>query len=148
MTEQTAYDGRTEPGTGACLYLVHVGNMVKVGITNDPHRRRGTLQTTCPEPLSMPYLAFMPTREMALRAETAIHKRLAHRRVSGEWFRVDIEEATETAKTVIRRNARGNGRALPEIEFPSVEALLASASVPWRAMIDAALPAPPSGTEG
>lgn len=107
----------------ACVYLAKLGNMVKVGVTNDPAGRAATLQIGLPEELTMPYIAVMPTRAKALLLEKSVHRQLAHRHARGEWFRVDIEEAIAVVDRTFRkmRPARFYGAA--EVAMPLTEAL-------------------------
>lgn len=109
---------------GCCLYLAKMGNMVKVGITNDPHRRFATLQTGLPEPLECRYLVFTPSRARALELEKKVHRRLASRRAMGEWFRIDDEDAVVAIQRAVwgRRKSEALTFASPDEFFAYLEA--------------------------
>lgn len=106
-----------EPVEWAAVYLAKFGNMVKVGLTNDPAARLRTLQTGLPEALTMPYLVVLPKREQAVRLEKSLHRQMADRRVRGEWFRIDIEDAIAIAERSSGRMRPYAMRGLPPIQM-------------------------------
>lgn len=107
----------------ACIYVVQMGNMVKVGITSDVNRRFATLQTGAPEPLRLRAVEVIGSRDKARRIEKSIHNRLAHRRTVGEWFCIDVEEAMEVTRRATNQ-AFGIRRSDKGIYFDSVEAMM------------------------
>jgi hypothetical protein len=78
-----------------CVYLVHFGPYVKIGITNNIDRRHAMLQHGVPEDLAMPLVIAFPQRQMAADLEKRIHAHLAPYRTRGEWFRIDHEDAVD-----------------------------------------------------
>lgn len=79
--------------------------VVKVGISDDPTRRLDTLQTGCPNELSLFYVAF---HSEAQRIETLVHHALRSKRVHGEWFQV----SADAAKSEIGRAAASIGKPI------------------------------------
>lgn len=65
-----------------CLYFIRCEDVVKVGVAKHPQDRMKRLQTGAPAPLVL--IASIPK---AGHREAECHKRLAHLRVHGEWFR-------------------------------------------------------------
>lgn len=108
------------------IYIVGYGNMMKVGLSRNPLNRLAQMQTGVPEELRFHYLCILPSREAAMKMEAAIHKKLAHRRVRGEWFRIDAEDAAEAAALVVRRWARRGGKASGERRFANVDEMVAA----------------------
>jgi hypothetical protein len=109
-----------------CLYIFYYGNMVKVGISSDPWSRLSSIQVGLPEDLQMGYLIIGQDREKMFQLEQRIHRRLAHRHVRGEWFRIDLEEAVAVAAREFRRTVPRRLRD-KGISFPSVAEAVAFA---------------------
>ena len=65
---------------------------MKIGLSNNPKIRLKNLQTGHIEPLKIHYMQEV-SAENVLAFERIIHKSLAHKRVRGEWFNIDAEEA-------------------------------------------------------
>ncbi len=74
-------------GTG-CVYVLSASNgLYKVGSSRRLDSRLSSLQTGSSEPLTI--IHTINTTGYTHRAtETALHRRLADKRVSGEWFRL------------------------------------------------------------
>jgi hypothetical protein len=108
---------RKKPVAWAAVYLVQYGDFVKVGITNDPAARLRTLQTGMPGEVAMPYLVVLPERDMAIRLERRLHKRLADRHERGEWFRIGLEEAISAT------DEESGVRGKPSVSMQFVEAV-------------------------
>jgi hypothetical protein len=72
------------------VYVIHaVGtNRVKIGFSDNPHRRLNDLQTGSPFPLTLVGL-----REGTMKTERAIHEYFEDRRIQGEWFEVEPDDA-------------------------------------------------------
>lgn len=80
---------------GKIYFIGHGGSKtMKVGYTSgNPHMRMAALQTGSPDKLYM-----MGWIAGTLDEERELHRRFAHLRVSGEWFRfeAELEEFYET----------------------------------------------------
>lgn len=64
----------------------------KIGYSNDPFKRLKKLQTGHPERLSVHHcIPFAPAH--APLVERKIHETVRHLRMSGEWFRLTVEDA-------------------------------------------------------
>jgi hypothetical protein len=70
------------------IYFIGRPGLVKIGRSVDPWARLGKLQTGAAEPLRM--LLTMPG---GAAQENALHRRFAHLRVHGEWFRLTADLA-------------------------------------------------------
>lgn len=75
---------------------------VKVGISADPHARRDTLQTGCPDELQVATLFPVPNRDIARALERAFHEAQSHCALHGEWFAMPVA----TAITLMCANIR------------------------------------------
>lgn len=75
---------------------------IKIGVTNNPIKRLGRLQTGTPGYLAILHLAGAFTAAMARGIEASTHMALAFsgRRIRGEWFSVSLAEAISAASTV------------------------------------------------
>ena len=67
------------------LYAIEAqaSGLVKIGSSEDPHHRFKTIQAMSPEMLEMRIVSPVDGREL----EKSFHKRFAHLRHHGEWFR-------------------------------------------------------------
>ncbi len=74
---------------GLSVYFIQAvgGGPIKIGLTDDPTGRLLSLSTAHPEPLR--FLALIP--EADSQRERELHKRFAHLRLRGEWFRAESE---------------------------------------------------------
>lgn len=70
----------------AGVYIVRAGDRVKIGKAINVRNRLDSLQTSAPHKLEL--LVVLPG---GLPEEAILHKRFAHLRVVGEWFRFDGE---------------------------------------------------------
>jgi hypothetical protein len=66
------------------IYFVRVGDKVKIGFTNDVHRRLSELQVSSPVKLE-PLLILRGSAVM----ERALHRKFKAQRLNREWFRLD-----------------------------------------------------------
>jgi hypothetical protein len=65
-----------------------VGGPCKIGISSNAYKRAKSLQTGNPIALSLCYVFEFESRELALWAESAVHRMLSDLRMEGEWFDV------------------------------------------------------------
>ncbi|PYS88584.1 MAG: hypothetical protein DMF64_20210 [Acidobacteria bacterium] len=74
-------------GTSGWVYLVRVNEVFyKIGVATNIQRRIGELQMGCPFEV---VLVHMIASSHARPLESGLHKIFAHKRVRGEWFRLD-----------------------------------------------------------
>ena len=66
------------------VYFIRQGDYVKIGKAGNPKKRFKQLQSANPEPLEL--LAVIDDRD-GHSLETELHRKFAHLRSSGEWFR-------------------------------------------------------------
>jgi hypothetical protein len=66
---------------------------IKIGISDQPHGRLSTIQTSCPFEVCMVHSFCLPNRTYALDVERAVHKAFSDYRQRGEWFDVEPENA-------------------------------------------------------
>ena len=71
------------------LYAIEAptSGLVKIGSSEDPHHRFKTIQAMSPEMLEARIVSPVDGREL----EKSFHKRFAHLRHHGEWFRQEPE---------------------------------------------------------
>lgn len=68
------------------LYLIRVGEMYKIGITQTPDSRVKQIQTGSHLEVELLETIWFDSRELALWAEKLLHEKLSTHRVRGEWF--------------------------------------------------------------
>lgn len=73
------------------------GQPIKIGIARDPYKRLADLQVGFPHKLQL-YWSVVIAGTAAVTVERAAHKRLAAKRLNGEWFDVDPDDAIEAIK--------------------------------------------------
>ena len=79
----------------AYLYVIEIGDtgVYKVGITGDISKRIEALQTSNPAKLQERFLSSINSDGVrALELESSVHKMLADKRLSGEWFECGLAE--------------------------------------------------------
>lgn len=76
------YARPSRPTSAKYLYFIACGDAVKVGVSSDPENRMKELRAGAPGPLRI-----VAKFEQRGRDEGALHKRIAHLRLYGEWFR-------------------------------------------------------------
>jgi hypothetical protein len=83
---------------GSVYVITHSAfpGMVKIGWAGDPWARLGEYQMYAPTPYALEGYAHAPS----IKAEKAVHRHFKHQRVSGEWFRVSVEEALAITKKI------------------------------------------------
>lgn len=69
------------------VYFIQQGQSgpIKIGVSDDPKQRLKSLQTGSPHSLHLRDAAPVPEDQ---RLESALHKKLEHRRLNGEWFEI------------------------------------------------------------
>lgn len=72
---------------------------VKVGISNAPGSRLGSIQTGCPFKLELLFAVEAKSRDKAIKHERTFHQVYAKQRLSGEWFDLEAELAIEGVET-------------------------------------------------
>ena len=79
------------------LYLIAASEdgPTKIGISRDPDHRLKELQSGHARPLHVFHATWLVERKYAKKAEAWLHKELADKRQSGEWFSVAISAARE-----------------------------------------------------
>jgi len=91
------------------MYVIGTNNRpdgpVKLGISADPPRRVGQLQTGHADRLQL-FHSELVSDDKARLFERLLHKSLNHKRTRGEWFDVTVEQAiADVQHTVIRYDA-------------------------------------------
>jgi len=76
------------------------GGPCKVGVSTDPMKRLASVQTGCAIPVEVWGYCTFSSRFVARRFERAAHKAMSERRMSGEWFNVEPEEAIRAIESV------------------------------------------------
>lgn len=88
---------RTTPGY---VYVIGcAGHPVKIGIAADVNNRLAGIQTGFPHPLRI-YCAVEVSDARAV--ERACHNQLSAKRLKGEWFDCEPEEAVEVVRAIAR----------------------------------------------
>lgn len=86
------------------MYIYAIGNEdgpVKIGITYELGGRLRALRTSCPFPIEIIHAERMPSRSKARRMETVIHAVYREKRLCGEWFSIDADQAWEAIDTAV-----------------------------------------------
>jgi Meiotically up-regulated gene 113 len=101
-------------------YFIRRGDAIKIGHSAVPRERIRDLQVAFPDKLKV--LVIAPN---TLISEADAHKRFAHLRLSGEWFRVapELLEFIEELKCEV--NAMRKKQSLNEVDPAEWEALVA-----------------------
>lgn len=74
---------------------------IKVGISRKPINRLSMLGTGCPFQIELLHLKIMDNMETARENETEFMIVNQHKRMSGEWFDMDIYEVLEYFETTV-----------------------------------------------
>lgn len=100
---------------GGYLYVIQLGDTdhYKIGVSRDPVIRLNQLQTKCPIPLKILCLWFGHDYEFF---EKALHFQFSHKRIKGEWFRLQPKDILQILQTY------PNNQAV----YPEEDLLLAS----------------------
>lgn len=79
----------------AVYVITGKGNPCKIGFSADPYERMARLQTSTPDQLHLAFAIWFETQKAARKVEQFSHKRLAEKKIKGEWFLVDADEAID-----------------------------------------------------
>lgn len=71
------------------VYLIKCSNFYKIGISNNPIRRRSTIQTH--NPLKVDLVATLASKNAA-HVEKSYHKKFISKKTNGEWFDLSYED--------------------------------------------------------
>lgn len=66
---------------------------VKVGIAKNPHQRAREINTSSPFKVVVAHTFSTPDRDCAGLLEATFHEAMKSRRLHGEWFKMEAEEA-------------------------------------------------------
>lgn len=77
---------RAEP---VALYMMALKDRVKIGISNNPTRRRRTLSNQAGADISLEKVVWFQDRETAAEVESSMHDKFSDIRILGEWFHRD-----------------------------------------------------------
>lgn len=88
------------------LYVLYDGSYYKIGVSNDPYKRRNTCQTGNPNFIELIAVVNCLNSQYARWLESHLHSYFCRYRKRGEWFR-DLShelfiEALDTAKQKLR----------------------------------------------
>lgn len=101
----------------AGVYVMESCGALKIGISLDAHHRRINLQIGNPHPIAL--LAFMDFEDQGYEArevEAELHRRLASKRIRGEWFAVTIDEIEAELKDMPSREGMTAGETAPKFD--------------------------------
>lgn len=79
------------------LYVMSCGDHVKIGITVNLRNRQASLQTQAPFPVLLEWSGSGEAHRVR-RIERQIHDALKDTRITGEWFKISLEQAIEAAR--------------------------------------------------
>ena len=71
----------------------------KIGISNKPEYREGTLQSEKPT-IELLCAKQFPSRTIAKAIESALHKTYEEKRLRGEWFQLEAKDIIELMATL------------------------------------------------
>lgn len=102
LTENQSDDTKCSLQNTCYVYLMidTTNNFHKIGISNNPQYREHTLQSDKPT-IELLCAKEFPTRAIAEAIEESLHKVYAHKRIRGEWFKLDdtdLEVIKQTLK--------------------------------------------------
>lgn len=94
-------DGARTPGEPCYVYLmVDIANGYhKIGISNHPEYREGTLQSEKPT-IELLCAKQFPSRTIAKAIESALHKTYEDKHLRGEWFQLDAKDIIDLMATL------------------------------------------------
>lgn len=87
---------------------------VKVGIASSPKSRLAGLQTGNAHRLVLCGEFVLPSRDIALGVERAFHAVMGHRRLLGEWFDINPQDAVRLMCANVRACIEATGRLSAE----------------------------------
>lgn len=82
---------------GCFLYVMTTvdfrgASFFKIGVSESLEGRYLGIQTGCPLPIELILSVYLPSRSVALAAESALHRALIDFHSSGEWFMFDLAD--------------------------------------------------------
>ncbi|MBV9385782.1 MAG: GIY-YIG nuclease family protein [Chroococcidiopsidaceae cyanobacterium CP_BM_ER_R8_30] len=85
--------GEAISGSSAFIYFVlnADSNAIKIGMAKDLDQRLKSLQTSSPARLQLIKVVQLANVKEAAECETKLHRKFAHLRLSGEWFKAEKE---------------------------------------------------------
>jgi hypothetical protein len=117
LTQARSPDVPFDPGWGY-TYFVRNGEAIKIGHTALPKARMMDLQIASPEPLNI--LAIVSN---TIIKEADAHRKFAHLRIRGEWFRAESELLEFIATVKGAPVPPLPERSLPEVVAPELKAI-------------------------
>lgn len=86
------------------VYLIcDENNRSKIGLSDNPQKRLNQLQTGASSNLTLVQTHDCETRQRAQLFEKVMHKAFHDKKVRGEWFEMDIEEASSLFEWAVIR---------------------------------------------
>lgn len=73
------------------IYAISDGNNIKIGKSNNPHKRIDSLQTSNSNPLYIVATLNCTSQTQAFRLEKKLHRVFSKHRLKGEWFSISEE---------------------------------------------------------
>lgn len=92
----STYKPREDPVRPRQVYFIRCEGFVKIGISSDPEQRLKNIQrsgngTLAPKLIDLTTAEIVVTTPGSFSTESQLHKKFAHLREVGEWFRIDDE---------------------------------------------------------
>lgn len=87
------------------IYVIQSKKRFKIGVANDSKQRLRTLQTGNADKLDL-IMNSMSTN--AREVEAKIHRKLGHKRISGEWFELDKQDLNWLSLLLYNENTKYN----------------------------------------
>jgi hypothetical protein len=99
-------DGRTKDDVGemgSALYIMFSKHGVKIGISDEPEKRLGQVQTGHPAKVTLGKVIWFFSRDDATLVEKTVHDllKLQNAHSIGEWFNVKFDDATNTVGKIV-----------------------------------------------
>lgn len=88
------------------LYFIKGGEYIKIGVSNNPYKRKTALQTG--NPFKLRFICILP---LGYETESLLHKHLKEYRAEGEWFEINlnkwdiIEMVAKVRKPITKRKS-------------------------------------------
>jgi hypothetical protein len=86
---------------GSALYIMFSEFAVKIGISDEPEKRLGEVQTGHPAKLALGKVIWFFSRMDAALVEKTTHAKLHGAHASGEWFNVKFAEAADAVAKIV-----------------------------------------------
>lgn len=88
-----------------CAFTATEHGLVKIGISEVPHKRLAEIHQNCPFPIERAMWSFVGRKNKARATERAIHGVFHHRQTRGEWFRFDYTKQEDKREFHDRLNS-------------------------------------------